>query len=52
MKPERPGDSQFHFALVQNLLIYIKTDGFATQIAGPAGSHVSHPAEPVRETQL
>jgi hypothetical protein len=52
LKPERPGDPQFNLALVQNLLIHFKTDGFATEIAGPASADVSHAAEPVREAQF
>lgn len=52
MKPERPRNSQLDIALFQKLLIDFKTNGFAAQITGSAGSDVSHSPEPIRETQL
>ncbi|HVV46201.1 MAG TPA: hypothetical protein VHC72_13400 [Bryobacteraceae bacterium] len=52
MKPEWPGNPQLNIALPQDLLIHFKTDGFAAEITGSAGSDVGHSSEPVRETQL
>jgi len=52
LQPEWPRNPQLHIALLQNLLINLKTNGFAAKIAGSTRSDVSHSPEPIRKAQL